>query len=195
MKKELLFLFYDLDRWAYPKGLPIYLIWLVLFIYPATWAVLVYRLGRIINAIQIKIIKYILKIPYYIIKRLLCESFLSIDLSSDANIGPGLYIAHSGAIVIGTGVIAGKNFSIRQGVTCGGSGDNGLSHPKFGDNVILSAGVKVIGPVQVGHNVIIGANAVVTKNIPCNARAVGIPTKVINFNGIYGINIRKNWDY
>ena len=195
MYSELLFLYYDLDRWAYAKKLPVYLIWLVIFIYPSTWAIVVYRLGQIINMISNKYIRLPLKIPYYILKRLLCESFLSIDISDGAKIGPGFYIAHSGAIVIGTGVRAGKNFSIRQGVTCGGSGNNGLSHPSFGDNVILSAGVKCIGSIKVGNNVIIGANAVVTKNIDDNSRVVGIPAKTINHNGTYGINIRQRWSY
>lgn len=195
MLKQLKYLLQDLDRWAYSKKLPIVFIWLVIFIYPATWAIMIYRMGRLINSIPIKSIRILLKIPYYIVKRLLCESFLSIDISDGADIGPGFYIAHSGAIVIGTGVKAGKNFSIRQGVTCGGSGNKGLSHPYIGDDVVLAAGVKVIGNVSIGNNVIIGANAVVTKDIPSNARAVGIPAKVINYEGSYGINIRESWKY
>ncbi|MBT5491032.1 serine O-acetyltransferase [bacterium] len=195
MKEQLKYLIYDLDRWAYAKKLPVYFIWLVIFIYPARWAIVIYRIGRMINLIPFKLIRIVFKIPYYIVKRLLCESFLSIDISDGADIGPGLYIAHSGAVVIGTGVKAGRNFSIRQGVTCGGSGNNGLSHPIFGNNVILSAGVKVIGKVHIGSNVIIGANAVVIKDIPDNSRAVGIPAKPINFDGVYGVTIRKKWNY
>jgi len=195
MKQEFLFLLYDLDRWAYSKNLPIYLIWLVLFIYPATWAVLIYRFGRIINMIPFKPLRYILKMPYYILKRFICETYLSVDISDGAKIGPGFYIAHLGSIVVGTGVETGSNFSIRQGVTLGGSGNTGLSHPKVGDNVVLAAGSKVIGGVILGSNIIVGANSVVVKNIPNNARVVGIPSKIINYDGVYGIKIRDKWNY
>jgi len=140
MQEELKNLMYDLDRWGYPKNLPIYLIWLVIFLYPATWAVVVYRIGKLINLISIKPLRYFLKIPYYILKRLVCESFLSIDISDGADIGPGFHIAHSGAIVIGQGVKAGKNFSIRQGVTCGRT-----NYPTFGNNVVIASGAVVVG--------------------------------------------------
>lgn len=192
---ELKNLRYDLDRWAYGKRIPISFIWLVLFIYPATWAVVIYRMGRLINKIPFRVIRFILKIPYFIIKRFIAETYLSVDISEGADIGPGLYIGHLGSIVVGTGVKAGKNFSIRQGVTLGGSGDKGLSHPKLGDNVIIAAGAIIIGEVNIGNNVMIGANAVVNKDIKDNGRAVGIPAKTINYDGTYGINIRPKWSY
>lgn len=194
MKKELINLSYDLDRWAMPKKLPKYLIWLVVFIYPATWAIIVYRIGRIINLIPIRIIRLLFKIPYFIIKRLLCESFLSIDISEGADIGPGFHIAHSGAIVIGKGVKAGVNFSIRQGVTCGGTRKKGLNHPEFGNNVVVAAGAVIAGNIIIGNNVMIGANSVVTKSFKDNTTVAGVPAKSIDNIGSleYGIkNLRK----
>ena len=66
-------------------------------------------------------------------------------------------------------------------------------HPVIGDNVVVGAGVVIIGVVSIGSNVLIGANAVVNKDLPDNARAVGVPAKVINEKGSYGISVRNYW--
>ncbi len=193
MKEQLKFLYYDLDRWAYPKKIPIAFTWIVILIYPATWAVLVYRFGKIVNKIPYVLLRYILKIPYFILKRFICETYLSIDISDGADICPGFHIAHSGAIVIGKGVKTGKNFSIRQGVTCGGTRKKGLNHLTFGDNVAIGAGAVIIGNVNIGNGVLIGANSVVTKDVDDECTVGGIPAKVIDNKGSleYGIkNIR-----
>ena len=194
MGTQLKFLLFDLDRWAYPKKVPIFFIFIVILIYPATWSVIAYRLNRAIYLMRFKMLYYILFFPFFIFKRCI-EILLSCEISEKADIGPGLYIAHSGSIIIGSGSVAGKNLSIRQGVTFGGGNQKGLSHPNLGNNVIVGAGAKVIGGVNISNNVMIGANAVVNKDVCENARVVGVPAKVINLKGIYGINIRKNWSY
>lgn len=81
--------------------------------------------------------------------------------------------------MINEATIIGKNCLIFQGVTIG-VGTSGI--PRIGDNVILSSGAKIIGGITIGNNVTIGANAVVTKDIPDNSIAVGIPAKVIAVN-------------
>lgn len=194
MREQLKYLIFDLDRWAFPKKIPISLIFIVLLIYPATWSILSYRINRGILLCNYRIIYLLLFIPLFIFKRIV-EVLMSCEISEKADIGPGFYIAHSGAIIIGAGTKAGKNFSIRQGVTFGGGSDKVLSHPLCGDNVIVGAGAKVIGGLSIEDNVIIGANAVVTRDIPTNARVGGIPAKIINLKGIYGISIRPKWNY
>ena len=110
-----------------------------------------------------------------------------IQISHEAEIGPGFYIGHFGQIVVNGSVKIGKNCNISQGVTIGVS--NRGKHagvPVVGDNVYIGPGAKIIGNVMVGNNVAIGANAVVTKNIPDNGVAVGVPATVVSYNGSRG---------
>lgn len=97
-----------------------------------------------------------------------------------AELGPGLVILHSFGIVINTQVKAGRNLVLEHAVTIGA--EKGRS-PVLGDNVFIGAGAKIIGPVRVGSDVKIGANAVVTRDLPDGATAVGIPAKVIKIYG------------
>lgn len=97
-----------------------------------------------------------------------------------AEMGPGLVILHSFGIVINTQVKAGKNLVLEHGVTIGAEKNRS---PILGDNVFIGAGAKVIGPVHIGSDVKIGANAVVTRDLPDGATAVGIPARVIKVYG------------
>jgi serine O-acetyltransferase len=97
-----------------------------------------------------------------------------------ADFGPGLVIVHSFGIVINTHVKAGRNLVLEHGVTIGA--EKNLS-PTLGDNVFIGAGAKVIGPVKIGSDVRIGANAVVTRDLPDGATAVGIPAHVVKIYG------------
>lgn len=96
-------------------------------------------------------------------------------------IGPGLCFTHYSAIIISPFCVMGKNATIFQGVTIGGM--FGKGNPIIGDNLIAFAGSKIIGDVKVGNNVVIGANAVVTKDVPDNAVVVGVPAQIVNYNG------------
>jgi serine O-acetyltransferase len=103
-----------------------------------------------------------------------------IEIHPGARIGNGLFIDHGMGVVIGETAEIGDNVTIYHGVTLGGTGkDKGKRHPTIGDNVIIGAGVKVLGPIYVGSGAKIGANAVVLKDVPANATAVGIPAKMI----------------
>lgn len=93
-----------------------------------------------------------------------------------AQFGPGFIILHSIGLVINTGVIAGRNLTLENGITIGA--DKGRA-PVLGDNVYIGAGARVIGGVRVGNNVRIGANAVVIKDVPDNATVVGVPARVV----------------
>jgi serine O-acetyltransferase len=102
-------------------------------------------------------------------------------------IGPGFYIGHFGCIFIYPYCKIGRNCNLSQGVTLGKAnrGKN-MGYPIIGDNVYIGPGAKVVGAVRVGNNVAIGANCVVTKNVPDNAVVVGIPGKVISDDGSKG---------
>jgi serine O-acetyltransferase len=184
-------LLYDLDRWTYTKGLSKFAIPLVILAFPATWAVIIYRYGNSIIHIKTKAIRILLFPTYFVLKRL-TELLTSIQISERAEIEKGLYIAHMGCIVIGSHARIGKNFSIRQGVTVGGSGrGDKYGYPSIGDNVFVGAGAKIIGKINIGNHCAIGANAVVTKGLPDYSVAVGVPAKIISNNGSYGIFVRE----
>jgi serine O-acetyltransferase len=189
--KQLYYLLIDLDRWAYALRIPVLFIPIVLLLYVQTWSVLAYRTSRFVHLLNFKPLKYLLFLPSFIFKKF-AEIISSNTISEKADIGPGFYIAHTGAIVIGGGSKAGINFSVRQCVTLGG-GAEVHGHPVIGNNVVVGAGAVIIGVVSIGSNVLIGANAVVNKDLPDNARAVGVPAKVINEKGSYGISVRNYW--
>ena len=107
-----------------------------------------------------------------------------IEIHPGAQIGRRFFIDHGMGIVIGETAEIGDDVMIFHQVTLGGTGkDKGKRHPTIENNVIISAGVKVLGPIVIGENSKIGANAVVLHDIPKNATAVGIPAKVVRLNG------------
>ena len=108
-----------------------------------------------------------------------------IEIHPGAKIGKGLVIDHGMGVVIGETAEIGDNCTIYQGVTLGGTGkDVGKRHPTLGDNVLVGAGAKVLGPFKIGNNSKIAANAVVLEAIPENCTAVGIPAKVARREGV-----------
>ncbi len=107
-----------------------------------------------------------------------------IEIHPGATIGKGLFIDHGMGVVIGETAVIGNNCLIYQGATLGGTGkDKGKRHPTLGDNVLVGAGAKVLGPFEVGSNVKIAANAVVLNAIPDNCTAVGVPARIVRRNG------------
>lgn len=107
-----------------------------------------------------------------------------IEIHPGAQIGRRFFIDHGMGIVIGETAEIGDYVMLFHQVTLGGTGkDKGKRHPTVENNVIISAGVKVLGPIVIGENSKIGANAVVLHDIPKNATAVGIPAKVVRLNG------------
>ena len=107
-----------------------------------------------------------------------------IEIHPGATIGKGLVIDHGMGVVIGETTEIGDNCTIYQGVTLGGTGkDVGKRHPTLGDNVLVGAGAKVLGPIVIDSNSKIAANAVVLKDIPENSTAVGIPARIARQGG------------
>lgn len=108
-----------------------------------------------------------------------------IEIHPGAKIGRKLFIDHGMGIVFGETTEIGDNCTIYHGVTLGGTGkDTGKRHPTLGDNVLIGAGAKVLGPVYIGDNVRVGAGSVVLKNLPANATAVGVPAEIVRVGNI-----------
>ncbi len=107
-----------------------------------------------------------------------------IEIHPGATIGRRLVIDHGTGIVIGETAEIGDDVLIYQGVTLGGTGkDVGKRHPTIGNNVMISAGSKVLGPINIGDNSRVAAGAVVLKDVPPNSTVVGVPARVVRQNG------------
>jgi serine O-acetyltransferase len=103
-----------------------------------------------------------------------------IEIHPAAQIGKGLFIDHGMGVVIGETTQIGDNCTLYQGVTLGGTGkDHGKRHPTLGNNVLVGAGAKVLGPFTVGDNARVAAGAVVLDAVPEDATAVGVPARVV----------------
>ncbi|SKA84138.1 serine O-acetyltransferase [Clostridium sp. USBA 49] len=145
----------------------------VLLLYPSMHAIIAYRIAHSFY-----------KKKFYFIARLISQAarfFTGIEIHPGAKIGKGLFIDHGMGVVIGETAEIGNDVVIYHGVTLGGTGkETGKRHPTIGNNVVIGAGAKVLGPIYIGDNSKIGANAVVLADIPCNSTAVGIPAKVVS---------------
>lgn len=103
-----------------------------------------------------------------------------IEIHPGATIGKGLFIDHGSGVIIGETTIIGDNVTLYQGVTLGGNGkETGKRHPTIEDNVMISAGAKIIGSFTVGANSKIGAGSVVLDEVPPNCTVVGIPGRIV----------------
>ena len=151
--------------------------WEVLLCYPGLHAILFHRLAH-----------YLYKRGFILIPRLISQvsRFLTgIEIHPGATIGDGLFIDHGTGVVIGETAEIGSNVTIYQGVTLGGTGkDKGKRHPTIGNNVVVSAGAKVLGNIRVGDNVKVGAGSVVLRDVPSHTTVIGIPGKIVIRNGI-----------
>lgn len=110
----------------------------------------------------------------------LMRFFTGIEIHPGARIGRGLFIDHGMGVVIGETTEIGDNVTIYHGVTLGGTTwDPGKRHPTLGNNVVVGAGAKVLGPITVGDNARVGSNAVVVKDVAPNTTMVGVPGRAI----------------
>lgn len=129
----------------------------------------------------------ILTLPLYLLARVILRHYgykFGIFIPFDTAIGVGFYIGHCGDIHFNAGAQVGSNCNISQGVTLGQAnrGKNKGS-PIIGDGVYIGPGAKLVGAVRVGKDVAIGANCVVTKDVPDHAVVVGVPGRVISYSG------------
>ncbi len=107
-----------------------------------------------------------------------------IEIHPGAVIAGGFFIDHGTGVVIGETSVIGRNVTLFQGVTLGGTGkERGKRHPTLGNNIVIGAGAKVLGNIKVGDNSYIGANAVVIKDVPPNSTVVGVPGRITKQDG------------
>ncbi len=148
----------------------------VLFLSSGVHAILAYRVAHKLYLSE-----------HYFSARLISQiarAATGIEIHPGATIGKGFFIDHGMGVVIGETTVIGDNCSIYQGVTLGGTGkDVGKRHPTLGDNVMVGAGAKVLGPFTIGDNSKIAAGAVVLKEIPDESTAVGVPARVVRQQG------------
>jgi len=152
--------------------------WLeVLFFYPGLQALVFHRLAHQLYQLGIPLIPRLIS---YIARFL-----TGIEIHPGAVIGQGFFIDHGMGVVIGETAIVGDYALIYQGVTLGGTGkESGKRHPTLGNNVVVGAGAKVLGNIEIGNNVRIGAGSVVLRNVPSNCTVVGVPGRIIYRSGV-----------
>ncbi|MBF0453582.1 MAG: serine O-acetyltransferase [Magnetococcales bacterium] len=147
----------------------------VLFCYPGVHALLGYRLSHWLWNHNFR---FIARVNSH-----LSRFLTGIEIHPGARIGHGFFIDHGMGVVIGETTEIGNNVTLYHGVTLGGTTWNkGKRHPTLGDNVVIGAGAKVLGPIKLGTNVRIGSNAVVVADAPDNSTVVGIPGRVVYGN-------------
>ena len=148
----------------------------VVLLYSGLHAIVLYRIAHVL---------WRWKVPF--LPRLLSQGgrFLTgIEIHPAARIGEGLFIDHGMGVVIGETSVVGKNVTLYQGVTLGGTGkEKGKRHPNIEDNVVIGTGAKILGNITVGENSYIGANAVVLKDVPSNSTVVGVPGRITKQDG------------
>ncbi|MEG0615430.1 MAG: serine O-acetyltransferase EpsC [Oscillospiraceae bacterium] len=124
----------------------------------------------------------------YTVARMISQAgrfITGIEIHPGAKIGKGLFIDHGMGVVIGETAVIGDNCLIYQGVTLGGTGkEKGKRHPTLGNNVMVGAGARILGPFKVGDGAKIAANAVVLEEVPPNCTAVGVPARIVKRNGV-----------
>jgi len=144
----------------------------VVLCYPGFHAILIHRLAHGLYRKRL-----------FILARLVSQisrAITQIEIHPGAKIGEGLFIDHGAGVVIGETAEIGDNVTLYQGVTLGGTGkEKGKRHPTIGNNVVISAGAKVLGSFVVGDNVKIGAGSVVLKEVPPNCTVVGVPGYIV----------------
>ena len=144
----------------------------VLFLYPGLHAVIGHRISN-----------FLYKKKHFFAARLVSQTFrffTNIEIHPGAQINGTLFIDHGAGIVIGETAVIGNEVTIYHGVTLGGTGkETGKRHPTVGDGVVIGAGAKLLGSIEIGNNVKIGANSVVLKNVPDGCTIVGVEAKVV----------------
>lgn len=153
----------------------------IYFLYPGFKAIRMYRRAN-----------FFFRHGHHFIARLISQSAArktGIEIHPGATIGRRLVIDHGTGIVIGETTEIGDDVLIYQGVTLGGTGkDTGKRHPTIGNNVMISAGAKVLGPFKIGDNSRVAAGAVVLAEVPPNSTVVGVPARVVRQDGKKVVN-------
>lgn len=145
------------------------------FLYPSFRVILKYRIAH----------KLYLKKHYFLARWISQRAArkTGIEIHPGATIGKGLFIDHGSGVIIGETTVIGDNVTLYQGVTLGGTGkEQGKRHPTLEDNVMVSAGAKILGSFTIGENSKIGAGSVVLEEVPPNCTVVGVPGRIVRMD-------------
>ncbi len=149
----------------------------VVLCYPGLWAVWGHRIAHALWHARLKLLARWLSV--------LLRALTGVEIHPAARIGPGLFIDHGMGVVIGETAELGVDVTLYHGVTLGGtSTGHGKRHPTLGDCVVVGAGAKILGAIEVGDCSRIGANAVVVKPVPANSVVVGVPGEIVARRGV-----------
>ena len=148
------------------------------FLYPSFKVMLHYRVAH-----------KLYKSGHYFLARWISQRAVrktGIEIHPGAEIGKNFFIDHGNGVIIGETAVVGDNVTLYQGVTLGGTGkEQGKRHPTIGNNVMISAGAKVLGSFKIGDNSKIGAGSVVLEEVPPNSTVVGVPGRVVKRDNIH----------
>jgi len=147
--------------------------WEVLTTYPGLHALMIHRLSHQLWSWRL----------YWLARFIshIARWMTGIEIHPGANIGRRVFIDHGMGVVIGETAVIGDDCTLYHGVTLGGTSWNkGKRHPTLEANVVVGAGAKILGPITVGNGAKIGSNAVVVKDVPQGATAVGIPARIVD---------------
>ncbi|MDE7454118.1 MAG: serine O-acetyltransferase [Clostridia bacterium] len=148
----------------------------ILLTYSGVHALIAHRWAQAFWRLRLKLVARIISQT--------AKFFTGIEIHPAAKISSGVFIDHGSGVVIGETAEVGEGTVLYQGVTLGGTGkESGKRHPTVGKNCVISAGAKILGRITIGDCAKIGAGAVVLKDVPANATAVGVPARVVKING------------
>jgi|TARA_B100000073_G_scaffold322187_1_gene303319 serine O-acetyltransferase len=151
----------------------------ILLCYPGFQALALHRLSHRLWHSRLP-----LKLPARLLSQL-GRSFTGVEIHPGAKIGRGVFIDHGMGVVIGETTEIGDRCLLYQGVTLGGTGkDHGKRHPTLATNVVIGAGAKVLGAIEIGTNTRVGAGSVVVRNVEADCTVVGVPGRVIHQSGV-----------
>jgi len=142
------------------------------------WTMLVYRFGRWRYGIRWRLLRMPFSFAYKVLK-VYTEVLTGIELPCEVTLGRRFIIEHFGGIIISGDAVFGDDCIVRNGVTVGLRHTLQRGSPVIGNRVDIGAGAKLLGPIRIGDDVAIGANAVVITDVPSNSIAVGVPARIL----------------
>jgi serine O-acetyltransferase len=170
-------LFRDLDRMRRMGVTPSKIL-----THPGAWVVATYRIGQAVRALP-----RIVRLPLLLVQRpmeILVGTVTGVALPSAARIGGGLYLGRPGAIAVAPDAHIGRDCNLSEGVTIAAGARGGeRGAPWIGDRVYIGPGATVSGPIRIGNDAAIGANAVVNEDVPDGAVVAGAPARVLSMKG------------
>lgn len=159
-----------------------------LLLVPPVWAIVTYRFRRCIGTARMP---SIVRLPLKVVGRLAAffvEAVTHIELPPQAIIGPGLFLPHAGYVIVASNATIGRHCTLTQGVSIGhraGGREASFDSPVLGNRVYVGPGAAILGPVNVGDDVLIGANAVVINSVSPRAVVVGNPARFLSGQGSF----------